>query len=90
MPRRGRSNTMARRYKGRPDTFRTDLVLYIGNNITKFDNLSLNIRQNNGYYRFGSHVLKITSKFVEFFRNNTFYKINIRNLRENGRQATYY
>ena len=26
MPRRGRSNTMARRYKGRPDTFRTDLV----------------------------------------------------------------
>ena len=27
MPRRGHSNTMARRYKGRPDTFRTDLVL---------------------------------------------------------------
>ena len=26
MPRRGRSNTMARRYKGRPDTFRTDLA----------------------------------------------------------------
>ena len=26
MPRIGRSNTMARRYKGRPDTFRTDLV----------------------------------------------------------------
>ena len=26
MSRRGRSNTMARRYKGRPDTFRTDLV----------------------------------------------------------------
>ena len=29
MPRRGRSNTMARRYKGRPDTFRTDLVLVV-------------------------------------------------------------
>ena len=26
MPRRGRSNTMARRYKGRPNTFGTDLV----------------------------------------------------------------
>ena len=26
MPRRGRSNTMAWRYKGRPDTFRTDLI----------------------------------------------------------------
>ena len=26
MPRSGRSNTMARIYKGRPDTFRTDLV----------------------------------------------------------------
>ena len=26
MPRRDRSNTMARRYKGRPNTFRTDLV----------------------------------------------------------------
>ena len=65
-------------------------TLYIGNNITKFDHLSLNIRQNNRYYRFGSYILNISSKFVEFLRTNTFCEINIRNVRENGRQATYY
>ena len=31
---RGRSNTMARRYKGRPDTFRTDLVIVAVNGFT--------------------------------------------------------
>ena len=65
-------------------------TLYIGNNITKFDHLSLNIRQNNRYYRFGSYILNISSKFVEFLRTNTFCRINTRNVRENGRQATYY
>ena len=32
MLRKGRSNTVARRYKGKPDTFRTDLVLSIARN----------------------------------------------------------
>ena len=59
--------------------------IYVGNNITKFDHLSLNIRQNNRYYRFGSYILNISSKFVEFFRNNRFCKINTRNFHENGR-----
>ena len=45
---------------------------YIGNNITKFDHLSLNMRQNNRYYRFGSYILTISSQFIEFLRNNTF------------------
>ena len=62
-------------------------TLYIGNNITKFDHLSLNIRQHNRYYRFGSYILNISSKIVDFFRTNTFFKINTRNVRENGRQA---
>ena len=65
-------------------------TLYIGNNITKFDHLSLNIRQNNRYYRFGCYILNISSKFVEFFRSNTFCEINTRNIHEYGRQATYY
>ena len=65
-------------------------TLYIGNNITKCDHLSLNIRQNNRYYRFGSYRLNISSNFVDSFRTNTFCKINTRNVRENGRQATYY
>ena len=60
-------------------------TLYIGNNITKFDHLSLNIRLNNRYYRFGSYILNISSNFVDFFRTNTFCKINTRNFRENGR-----
>ena len=34
MPRRGRSNTMVRRYKGRPDTFWTDLVYWSINSNT--------------------------------------------------------
>ena len=71
---------------GRNDIY----TLYIGNNITKFDHLSLNIRENNSYYRFGSYILKMSSKFVEFFRTNAFCKINTRNVCENGRQATYY
>ena len=54
---------------GRNDIY----TLYIGNNITKFDHLSLNIRLNNRYYKFSSYILNITSKFVEFFRTNTFY-----------------
>ena len=45
-------------------------TLYIGNNITKFYHLSLNMRQNNRYYRFGSYMLKISSKFVELFRSS--------------------
>ena len=65
-------------------------TIYIGNNITKFDHLLLNILQNNRYYRFGSYILNISSKFVEFLRANTFCKINSRNVRESGRQATYY
>ena len=60
-------------------------TLYIGINITKFDHLSLNIRQNNRYYRFGSYILNISSKFVKFFRTNIFCKINTRNVRENRR-----
>ena len=60
-------------------------TLYIGNNITKFDHLSLNIRQNNHYYRFGSYILNISSKFVDFFRTNTSCKINTRNVPEYGR-----
>ena len=71
---------------GRNDIFK----FYIGNNIKKFDHLSLNIRQNNRYCRFGSYILNISSKFVEFFRTNTFCKINTRNVPENGRQSTYY
>ena len=65
-------------------------TLYNGNSITKFDHLSLNIRQNNRYYRFGSYILNISSKFVEFLRTNTVCKINTRNFRENGRQTNYY
>ena len=65
-------------------------TLYICNNITKCDHLSLNIRQNNRYYRFGSYRLNISSNFVDFFRTNTFCKINTLNVSENGRQATYY
>ena len=61
---------------------------YIGNNITKFDHLLLNIRQNNRYYRFGSYILNISLKFVEFLRTNIFRKINSRNVLESGRQAT--
>ena len=64
---------------GRNDIY----TLYIGNNITNFDHLSLNIHQNNRYCRFGSYVLNISSKFVELFRTNTFCKINTRNVREN-------
>ena len=64
---------------GRNDIY----TLYIGNNITKFDHLSLNIRQNNRFYRFRSYVLNISSKFVEIFRTNTFCKIITRNVREN-------
>ena len=60
-------------------------TLYIGNDITKFDHLSLNMRQNNRYYRFGSYILNISLKFVEFFRTNRFSKINTRNFHENGR-----
>ena len=56
----------------------------------KIDHLSLNIRQNNRYYRFGSYILNTSSTFFEFFRTNTFCNINTRNIRENGRQATYY
>ena len=56
----------------------------------KSDHLSLNMRQNNRYYRFGSYILNISSKFGEFLRTNTFCKINTRNIRENGRQATHY
>ena len=56
------------RRMGRNDIY----TLYIGNNVTKFDHLSLNIRQNNRYYRFGSYILNITSKFFEFLRTNTF------------------
>ena len=65
-------------------------TLYIGNNITKFDHLSLNIRENKRHYRFGSYILKISSNFVEFLRTNTFCEINTRNVRENGRQATHF
>ena len=60
-------------------------TLYIGNNITKFDHLSLNMRQNNRYYRFCSYILNISLKFVEFYRTNRFRKINTRNFHENGR-----
>ena len=69
---------------GRNDIY----TLYIGNNITKFDHLLLNIRQNNRYYRFGSYILNMSSKFVELLRTNTVCMINSRNFLENGRQAT--
>ena len=71
---------------GRNDIY----TLYIGHSITKFYHLSLNIRQNNRCFRFGSYILKTSSNFVEFFRTNTFCEINTRNVRENGRQATYF
>ena len=58
-------------------------TLYIGNNITKFDHLSLNIRQNNLYY-------SISLKVVKFFRTTAVCEINTRNVRENGRESTCY
>ena len=48
-------------------------TLYIGNNITKCDYISLNIGQNNRYYRFSSYILTIIiictkcSLFLAFF-----------------------
>ena len=68
----------------------TPYTLYIGNKITKIRSFIVKICQNNSYYRFGSYILNISSKFFEFLRTNTFCNVNTRNIRESGRQATYY